>query len=441
MTNRRQFLKSVAAAGAAFTILPSSVFGKSAPSKRVNLAMIGTGRQGVETNLRTFLGMDNVQVVAVNDVDRLRMHYAKRVVDEAYGNSDCRAFPDFREALEMEDLDAVMITTPDHWHTIPALMAMKKGLHVCCEKAMTRYFEEGRALADMAAKTGIVFRLDSECRSHAYMQRTMNLALNGYLGNITRLEVGVPYELSEGVGDPTPMPVPDYLDYDMWLGPAPDRPYAADRVHRTNPDSGKGEGRPGWLRISDYCAGMICNWGGHLLDVANKINGTSHTGPVSVEGSGEFPNDPNGLWDTIIGFEVQYKYANGVTLDYRIDKPYLRVEGDEGWIQAHWHSDGGLQAHDRSIFRTKLGEKDHIVPSRQDKEDFISAITDGTEVMIDAEAGHRVNSQCLLGLASIKAGKRLEWDPEKEEVTNSTTGEKLMKASSYRPKWDLKKFL
>ena len=295
--------------------------------------------------------------------------------------------------------------------------------------------------ADVARRTGVVFRLDSECRSEAYMQKTANLVLNGYLGNIKRFEVGVPQEMSEGFGDASPMPVPEHLDYDMWLGPAPAAPYTVDRVHRTDTATGKYEGRPGWLRLSDYCAGMICNWGGHLLDVANFINGTSATGPISVEGKGKFPDQPGGLWDTIIEFEVQYKYANGVVLDYKIDQPYLRVEGDKGWIQAHWYSKGGLQASDSSILHTKFSKEDKRVPSRSDKQDFINAIINKEAVMIDAEAGHRVNSQCLLGLAAIKTGKRLEWDPVKEVVTNSPEGEKLMKASFHREAWKLERFL
>ncbi|VGO17793.1 Glucose--fructose oxidoreductase [Pontiella desulfatans] len=437
MNNRRTLLKTSAVAGTAFSILPA--WGQAAPSKRVNMAMIGVGRQGTNANMGTFLGMDNVRVVAVCDVDRLRMVHAKKKVDERYGDTACKIFGDFREALELPGLDAVMVSTTDHWHAIIALAAMKKGLHVCCEKAMTRYFDEGRALADMAKKSGVVFRLDSECRSHAYMQKTANLVKNGYIGNITRMEVGVPVEFQKGGGDPAVVPVPEYLDYEMWQGPARLRPYSVDRVHKTNPETGAWMGRPGWLRLQDYCSGMICNWGGHLIDVANFINGTSHTGPVSCEGAGSF--DSGGLWDTINAFELQYKYANGVVMDYKIKVPYLRIEGDEGWIQAHWHSEGGLQAHNKEIFRTKFRETDTMVPSRSDKRDFISAITEGTPVMIDAEAGHRVNSQCLLGLATVKAGTRLEWDPKTEKVTNSAKGEAAMKETYHRGEWKLENFI
>jgi myo-inositol 2-dehydrogenase/D-chiro-inositol 1-dehydrogenase len=438
LTSRRTFLKTAGCATVPL-LIPARILGANAPSKRVHLAMIGTGRQGTEANLKTFLGMENVRVVAVCDVDRLRMNYAKSLVDAAYGSKDCRTFTDFREALDLPGLDAVMISTTDHWHTIQALMALKKGLHVSCEKAMTRCFEEGRSLADAAKKSGLVFRLDSECRSNAYMIKTADLAMNGYLGTIRRFEVGVPKEMGEGFGNPSPMPVPEHLDYQMWLGPAPDRPYTVDRVHVTDLKTGASVGRPGWLRISDYASGMICNWGGHLIDVANLINGSSHGGPVRIEGTGTFP-EPGALWDTIIGFELRYQFANGVKLDYKIDKPYLRVEGDDGWIQANWHSAGGLQAHDPNILRTKLRDTDTRVPTRTDKQDFIEAILKGSPVMIDAETGHRVNSQCLLGLAAIKSGKALDWDPVAEKITNHPEAAAHM-TGTYRAPWDLKKFI
>lgn len=441
MIPRRSFLKQSLLATGGLTILSPPMRGGNAPSMKVHIAMIGTGRQGVNANLRTLLGMKNVRVVAVCDVDRLRLNYAKQLVDQAYGDQACRSFTDFRETLELAGLDAVVISSPDHWHGIQALAALNKGLHVCCEKAMTRYFGEGRLLADLAKKKGLVFRLDSECRSHAYMQKTANLVLNGYLGKLTRLEVGVPKEMFAGHGNHEPMPVPGHLDYDLWLGPAPQKPYTVDRVHVTDPKTGAWMGRPGWLRISDYCSGMICNWGGHLIDVANFINGTSHTGPVTAEGSGRFSDPSKGLFDTIEAFELQYRYANGVVMDYKLDVPYLRVEGEEGWIQAHWHSDGGLKAHDMNLLRTTLKDSDQLVPNRSDKADFISAITDKTPVMIDAEAGHRVNSQCLLGLAAIKAGKKLEWDPEEEIITNDAEAEVEMKKSFYREGWELGRFL
>jgi predicted dehydrogenase len=418
------------AAGALPFVLPSRLFGQGAPSGKIQLAMIGTGRQAYHTNLPTLLGMKEVRVVAVCDVDRRRAEDSKRKVDAHYGGNDCRLFTDFREALEMEGLDAVMNSTPDHWHAIISLAAIAKGLHVSCEKPLTRYLAEGRLLADAAAKRGVVFRTDTECRSHSYMTRTADLALNGYLGTIRRFEVGVPKEAGKGFGNPASMPVPGHLDYDMWLGPAPEAPYTVDRVHPANLD-----GRPGWMRILDYCEGVITNWGTHLVDVVQLINGSERSGPVSVEGRGTFP-EPGSLWNSLIDFELHYRYANGVALDYKIDVPYLRVEGDEGWIHAHWGSPGGIKASDPAILRTKLRDGDTRVPTRGDKEDFISAIREGTKVMADAETGHRTCSIGQIGHIAIRRGRKLEWDPAVERFKDDPGADALLRGT-YRAPWKL----
>jgi predicted dehydrogenase len=427
---RRRALFGLAAA-AVPSIIPSRLLGRGAPSGKIHLAMIGTGRQAYHTNLPTLLGMPDVRVVAVCDVDRHRAAATKAKVDEHYGNTDCRLFTDFREALEMPDLNAVMNSTPDHWHAIISLAAIAKGLHVSCEKPLTRYLTEGRILADAARKKGVVFRTDTECRSHSYMTKTADLAINGYLGKIKRFEVGVPKEVAGNPGNPAPMPVPAHLDYEMWLGPAPYREYTRDRVH---PDDLAG--RPGWMRILDYCEGMVSNWGTHLIDVASLINGTERSGPVSIEGSGRYPEPGSGLWNTLLEFQVQYVYADGVTLDYKMDVPYLRVEGDEGWIQAHWNSAGGFKASDPKILRTVFRASDKRVPTRGDKADFVSAIKNGTPVMADAEIGHRTCSMGQLGHIAIQRGRRLEWNPETERFTNDDEANKRL-TGTYRDPWKL----
>lgn len=424
---RRSLLGGLAA-GAFPLILPSRLLGAGAPSKRINIAMIGTGRQAYHTNLPTLLGLPEARVACVCDVDRRRASEAKRKVDAHYGDNACRLFTDFREALEMDGLDAVMNSTPDHWHAIISLAAIAKGLHVSCEKPLTRYLAEGRALADAAAAKGVIFRTDSECRSHSYMTRTADLALNGYLGAIRRFEVGVPREAGKGFGNASPMPVPDHLDYDLWLGPAKEAPYTVDRVHPENLD-----GRPGWMRVLDYGEGIVTNWGTHLIDVAQLINGTERGGPVSVEGRGTFP--PGGsLWNTLVEFELHYRYANGVTLDYRMDVPYLRVEGDEGWIQAHWNSPGGIKASDPKILRTRFKPSDHRVPTRGDKADFISAIIHGTKVMADAEIGHRTCSIGQIGHIAIRTGGKLGWDPVRERFRGAPAADAMLQGT-YRGPW------
>ncbi len=431
---RRDFLKGLSGLGLATTaslILPSHLFGKQAPSNRIHLLMIGTGRQGI-INMRQLFQFPQVRVVGVCDVDRWRAEEALKIVNERYGDEDCKLFTDFREALEMDDLDAVMDSTTDHWHAGVTLAAIAKGLHCCTEKPLTRYLAEGRAIANAAAAKGIVFRTDTECRTHGYMNRIATLVRNGYLGQLRRIEVGVPGDAPGG--DPTPAPVPDELDYDMWLGPAPLKEYVMDRVHPV-----KSLGRPGWMRYLDYCESTITNWGTHLLDVAQLANDTERTGPVSVEGEGTYPDPDSGVWNVLTDFKVQYRYADGLTLDYKVDVPYLRVEGDEGWIQGHWHSPGGLTASDNSFLRFRPAESDIQIPQRGDKEDFVHCIANNApqESMIDAEVGHRTNSMCQIAHIAIMRGKRLDWDPNKEQFTNDPQANLLLDYEKRREGYEL----
>lgn len=426
--SRRNVLAGMAA-GALPLILPSRLFGENAPSKRVHLLMLGTGRQAYFTNLPTLLGMPEVRVVAVCDVDRKRAELTKAKIDAHYGDTACRLFTDFREALDMHGIDAVMNSTTDHWHVITSLAAIAKGYHVSCEKPLTRWLREGRVLADAVKAKGVVFRTDTECRSHSYMTRLADLAINGYLGNIRRIEVGVPKESGSSNGNPAPMPVPAHLNYDMWLGPAPFAEYTVDRVHPE--DISK---RPGWMRIMDYAEGIITNWGTHLLDVAQLLSGTERSGPVHVEATGKRPE--SGLWNTFVEFNARFRYASGVTLDYRMDVPFIRVEGDEGWVKAHWNSPGGITASDPKILRTKFKDSDRRVPTRGDKKDFISAIREGTPIMADAEIGHRTCSMGQIAHIAIQRGKALDWDPAKESFPNEPEADKLL-SGTYRGRWKL----
>jgi len=427
-------LKGILAAGAAAgfpAIVPSRVLGADAPSKRINVAMIGMGRQARHANLPPFLHSGDTRVIAVCDVDKWRMTNAKQAVDKHYKNSDCRAYTDWREVLARDDVDAVMNSTPDHWHVPISLAAVRRGMHVSCEKPLTLSIAEGRVLADAVKKHGVTFRTDSECRSHSYMHKTAQLVRNGYLGNVKRIEVGVPSGDKAG-GSATPTPVPEDLDYDMWVGPAPLKPYCVDRVHRPRSYS-----RPGWMRCRDTCEGMITNWGTHVLDVAQLILDTERTGPVSVEATGEYPKPGSGLWNVLVKFKAQFKYANGVVLDYIMSShAYLLVECEGGWIRANWHGPGGLQANDRNLLRTKLKDSDLRIPQRADKADFIYGIKHKAPVMADAEIGHRTCSMGQLAHIAIQRGKRLDWDPKGERFGNDDQANKMLH-KSYREPWGI----
>lgn len=435
--SRRQMLKVLGAASVAVgfpTIVPSTVFGKNAPSNRVVLGMIGVGRQGILVNLRTLLHMNNVQIVAVCDVDKWRLADAKGRVDQKYGNKDCKDYTDWREVIARHDIDAIMDSTPDHWHVPISLAAVRKGKHVCTEKPLTLSIAEGRILADAASKAGVVFRTDSECRSHAYMIKAAELVRNGYLGKIKRIECGVPRGDHPG-GAATVSPVPEELDYEMWMGPIKRKPYMVDAVHPH-----KSFGRPGWMRCRDTCQGMITNWGTHVMDVAQLANNTERTGPVSIEGTGGRPEPGRGIWNVLIDFTLQYQYADGIIMDYRLDSKgaYLRIEGEEGWIQANWHREGGLQASDPNILRTKLKATDLRMPTRGDKQDFIYCIQKNApaESMADAEVGHRTCSLGQLGEIAIDRGKKLAWDPAKEIFTNDAEANTML-TRDYRDPWNL----
>jgi myo-inositol 2-dehydrogenase / D-chiro-inositol 1-dehydrogenase len=430
---RRQFLRTAGKTGVILgfpTVVPANVLGKQAPSNRIQVGMIGMGRQAMYANLPPFLQSDDARVVAVCDVDRWRLDKAKEKVDSFYKNRDCQAYSDWREVVARDDIDAIMNSTSDQWHVPISLKAVQRGKHVSCEKPLTLSIAEGRVLANAARKHGVVFRTDSECRSHRYMHKVTELAINGYLGVITRIEVGVPGSDIAG-GKSEPMPIPEELDYDMWLGPAPKKSYTLDRVHPRQAYT-----RPGWMRCRDTCEGIITNWGTHLLDVAQAVNQTEQTGPLTIEGTGSYPKSGSGLWNVLLDFKVQYQYANGVRLDYRTAPPFIRVEGEEGWIQAHWHSNGGIFAHDKKALRIKLKDTDRRCVLREDKEDFIYAIKHQCETMCNAEVGHRTCSVGQLGHIAIQRGRKLHWDPKQETFLNDEKANR-MQHISYREPWTL----
>ena len=437
--SRRTFVKGVLSAGAVAGvpwILPGRTAGAVAPSERIAIGMIGMGRQAIHANLPPFLRSKDTQVVAVCDVDSWRLkqalakvngYYAKRKPSGAY--KGCRTYGDFRELLARDDIDAVMISTPDHWHVPMAIAAVKAGKDVCCEKPLTLSIHEGRVLSDAVRRYGRVFRTDSEFRSHWYFHRVVELVRNGRIGKLHTIRAGVPAG-DVGCAPQAIMPVPAELDYDMWLGPAPMAPYTRNRVH--TPSSFR---RPGWMRVRDYCDGMITNWGTHLLDIAQWGNGTDRSGPVEVQASGTYPTD--GLWNVLLSFEAKYKYANGVTMYYTMDRPFVRFEGEGGWIRADYG--GKLQSSPKSLLKETLGPADEIrFPLRSEKADFIECIKTRGRTLEDAEVGHRTTSACHLAHISIMlGGQKLRWNPDTEEFIDNDPANRLTRRTAFRPPWRL----
>jgi myo-inositol 2-dehydrogenase/D-chiro-inositol 1-dehydrogenase len=436
---RRQFLKSSAACAASMalagpTIAPASVLGANAPSNRITIGMIGMGRQAFYSNLKSFLNSSDTQVAAVCDVDAWRLDNARKAVENHYAKNKrsdtfkgCSVYKDFRKLLARTDIDAVMISTPDHWHVTMAIAAAKAGKDICCEKPLTLGIAEGRALSDTVRRYKRVFRTDSEFRSHSCFQRACELVLNGRIGKVHTIYTGVPAGDIACTTQPI-MTVPKELDYDLWLGPAPLAPYTEKRVHP--PQS---YDRPGWMRVRDYCEGMVTNWGAHLNDIAQWGNGTERTGPVEVEGSGKYPSD--GLWNVLVDFEIKYKYANGVRLIYKIDRPYVRFEGTDGWVEADYNS-RKVRTHPESILKAPINPDEIHLPLKDEKRDFIDAVKTRSRTLEDAEVGHRTTSLCQLGHIAIQIGRKLKWNPDAERFSDNDAANRLLSRPMRSP-WRL----
>ncbi|MBS1876779.1 MAG: Gfo/Idh/MocA family oxidoreductase [Acidobacteria bacterium] len=409
---------------AAPLFIPAGVFGRFAPSNRVTVGMIGVGRQCVQVNLKQFLAMPDVRVVAVCDVDAWRLERAREQVDQAYGKPGCKAVRDFREVLADQSIDAVMISTPDHWHVPMSIAAVEAGKDVSCEKPLTRTIAEGRALADVVAKHRRVFRTDSEFRSITTFHAAVEWVRNGRIGELKTIRSGVP---KGDVGCPPQpdMPVPTELDYERWQGPAPHAPYTEARVHKP-----KAYERPGWMRRLEYCDGMITNWGAHLNDIAQWGNNTDRSGPIQVEATGEYPAGDS-FWNVLLGFEAEYRYSNGVRLIYKIDRPYVRFEGTEGWIEASYE---GVTAGPARVVDYKNPTRWVRLPFKTDKQDFIDAVKSRGQTLEDAEVGHRTTSLCHLAHIAIQVGGRLEWDPVKERFTNNEAANQYLRKPIHAPR-------
>lgn len=409
--SRRRFLAASAlgASGLCFpTIVPSRLLGAEAPSRRIGLGFIGVGDHGISRNLKGFLKEADAEVVAICDVDSRHLEEAKEVLAQhdrnAKANGKARSvatYRDFRELIARPDIDAVMISTPDHWHVIAAVMAAKAGKDVICEKPLSLTIQEGRILSDTIRRTGRVFQTSTENRSLAPYQRLAELVRNGRLGKIQLIHVELPSGHWTRPANPQPEAPPPELDYDLWLGQAPEVPYCEARCHWN------------FRWILDYSGGMLTDWGAHMIDLAQWCNDTERTGPVEVEGTGEFPK--TGLYNTATSFDLHYRYANGTALRVSSSRPGIRVVGSEGTV---WSEDwnGPLQAQPKSLLETQIGStewKPYTAPNEH--RNFLDCVRSRKECYAPAEVGHRTISIAHLGNIALQLGRKLRWDPTREE--------------------------
>ena len=432
---RRRFLKGALTAGAGAAsapyVLTSAALGapgRAAASDRITLGFLGTGGHGVGMNLRSFLPQKDAQVLAVCDVDAILMRSAKEMVDHRYADlaragkyKGCAAHADWREIVARDDIDAVQISTPDHWHVPMSVAAIKAGKDVICEKP-TLTIAEGRVLADTVKRYAAVFQLSTEDRSIPQYHRMAELVRNGRIGKLRRILVKLPAGPG-GPGDPTPQPVPETLNYDMWLGPAPWAPYCPGRIHWNFR----------WVR--DYSGGQLTDWGAHLIDTAQWGNDSERTGPVEVEGTGR--RHANGLYDTYHTYHIRYRYATGVEMIVDSGGVAIRFEGTDGWVGNNGWC-GRLEASSPELLKTRIrADELHLFtcPAGEHR-NFLDCVKSRRDPYFPAEIGHRCCSVMHIGNIAMDVGRKLRWDPKAEKFPNDDTAN-LMLARAMREPWGL----
>ncbi|GMW02396.1 MAG: hypothetical protein AMXMBFR84_35320 [Candidatus Hydrogenedentota bacterium] len=424
--DRRGFLRSVVtmASVSPFAVMKATAQGASvpAPSNRVNLGFIGVGSHGLGWNLAAFLALPEARVLAVCDVFRDRRELARDKVNSVYGGRDCTAYADFRSILARSDIDAVVISTPDHWHVLMSVMAAKAGKHVFCEKP-TLTVKEGRALVEVIRQCGVVYQGGIEDRSVEQYHRMAELVRNGRLGKLNRILVTLPQ--GEIFPKEDPVPVPEGLDYDLWLGPAPYSPYTPTKL-----------GPQQWRNVWDYSGGKFTDWGAHLLDTAQVAIHQQHGGPINVDGKGVFPE--NAMTTTATEYEIRYEYAGDVEVIVKSGGTGIRFEGADGWIDCPaWREP--LEASDPDILATTFASDTNKMWPRPPSEHqaFLDGILREETPYYTPEDIHRLSTAMHIGNISMRLGRKLSWDAIREEFTGDDEANALLSRENRAP-WQLR---
>ena len=455
--SRRKFLETSVKATAFSTlalgipsIVPSSVFGKNAPSNRINIGAIGTGRISRGHDLPGVWKYDYAQVVAVCDVDTKRAAEGKTLTNEFYTKRDGKPFDgvkeyhDYRELINNKDIDAVIISTPDHTHAMIGIAAARAKKHIYMQKPASLTISEGRIVSDIVQKSGVKFQIGSQQRSSEQFRYAAELVRNGRIGQLKTVYVGLPGDPS-GEEEPE-MPVPPNLNYDLWLASTPMVYYTEKRVHPQ-----VGYDRPGWLRCEQFGAGMITGWGSHHIDSAHWGMGMERSGPIEVWGHAEFPK--KGLWDVHGIFKTEALYDNGVRMVVSNELPNgIKFEGSEGWVfvtRGNYQAtssdpvsnkDGTkpLDASDPKILKSVIGPDEfHFTVSKDHHGNWLEAIRDNKPTIAPVEEAHRSCSACLVHHIVMKLDRKVYWDPKAEKFKNDDEANSRL-SRPQRPAYALK---
>jgi predicted dehydrogenase len=435
LSNRRDFLRGAAAVCVGTYGMPylvaSSVLGAGAPSNRINVGCIGNGNMGF-TDLQGLMHQDDTRILAVCDVNRGSYGYktatqfrgrepARKLVNDYYAKDrrsgtykGCDAYVDFRELLARDDIDAVSVTTPDHWHAIVTITAASAGKHVYCQKPLSMMIAEGRAMVTAVRRHGVTLQTGTQHRSNDVIRFACELIRNGRIGEVKRVLASLgPHSLRTYIPTWKPTPVPDGFDYDLWLGPAPWAPYHPRRCFYT------------FRFMQDYSDGETTNTGAHKFDLVQWALDTEHTGPVEIEDLGsEFPK--TGLYDAVSKIHFRARYANGVEL---ICTPggiggVARFEGTAGAVNLDWNS---LRTEPASLAKSVIGPNEiHLYKSRDHKRNFLDCIKSGRDPIAPVEVGHRSASVCHLATIAMRLHRKLQWDPDNETFIGDDQANRLL---------------
>ncbi len=438
--NRRNVLKLLAASTVAPLILPSRLFGADAPSNKVTLGCIGVGWQG-GGNLDNFLAQADCQVVAICDVDEKHLQEAIDKVNARYGNEDCKGYKDFRELLARKDIDAVAISTPDHWHAIQAISAANAGKDIFCEKPLSHKLGEGIAMVNAVQKNNRIWQTGSWQRSVASFRWAVELVQNGYIGKVTRVEVGLPSGHSDfaKTGSKSPdSPVPAGVDFEMWTGPAKLKPFNPSRFHKN------------WRWDYNTGGGQLMDWIGHHCDIAhwglaNPKYGSGPDdaiGPIELAATAEFP-PKDAIWNTATKFRIDCKYPNEIDMVIAGGHPEIaggaKWIGPDGWVSVdrgkfnasnvQWIRD--IQALD------KKGELEFaLYRSPGHFREFIDSIKSRKRTTTPVEIAHRSQTPGHLGYIASVTGRKIKWDAVKQEIIGDEEATKMMAPNS-RDGWHI----
>jgi predicted dehydrogenase len=448
--SRRAVLKTGLAGAATFgfpMIVPATVFGQYAPSKRINVGAIGAGRISRGHDLPGILKFAQARVIAICDLDAHRVVEGKQLVNDYYSKKTGKpydgvtGYDNYHELLANKDIDAVVISTPDHWHALLGVAAVQAGKDVYLQKPASLTIAEGRVLSNAVQASGRILQIGSQQRSTVQFRYAAELVRNGRIGDLQRVEVGLPGDPPGG--DPTPQPTPKDFNYEMWLGETPYVPYTVDRVHPQ-----KGYGRPGWLRVRQFGAGMITGWGAHHIDSAHWGMNTEYTGPSEVWlDHVEFPTQ--GLWDVHGPFKTEALYANGIRMSVSGDYPNgIKFYGSNGWIfvsrgnETVTRSDPvaklkdatALAASDPKIIQSVIGPDEiHLYESADQHGNWLDCIITRRQPASPVELGHRACSTCLIHDIAMVLKRKVYWDPVHERFKNDDEANTLLSRPQRAP--------